>query len=179
MNTAVFAGGCFWCVEHDLKAVPGVISVVSGYVGPESSTPPSYENHAGYREAVIVTYDPKQVSYKKLCQFFLDHIDPTDSGGQFHDRGEAYKTAMYYVDETEQAIAESLIHELDESGLFDSSIAVDVLALPTFYNAEDYHQDYADKNPVRYGAYAAGSGRVAFVAQTCDVREQKKIQWKD
>lgn len=176
---AVFAGGCFWCVEHDLKALSGVISAVSGYSGPKSEIPPSYENHKGYREAVLVTYDPGQTSYKKLCQFFLDHIDPTDSGGQFHDRGEAYKTAMYYADETEQEIAQSLINELDESGLFDLKIAVDVIPLPTFYNAEDYHQDYADKNPVRYGAYAMGSGRVSFVAQTCDVREQKKIHWKD
>ena len=178
-NTATFAGGCFWCVEHDLKAIPGVVSAVSGYGGGDTPAP-SYNDHGNHREAVQVAYDPSITSFKKLCQFFLDHIDPTDAGGQFYDRGEAYKTAIYYANSDEQIIAESLIKELQDSGLFPGeTIAVQVLPWKSFYPAEGYHQDYAEKNPLHYESYAKGSGRVTFVAQTCNAREMKKIQWKD
>lgn len=179
MKTAVFAGGCFWCVEHDLKAIPGVEEAISGYSGGANPTP-SYENHEGHREAVQVSYDPEKISFKKLCQFFLDHIDPTDPGGQFHDRGESYKTAIFYENDEEKQIAESLLAELEESGLFAPlKIVVDILPKKEFYPAEDYHQNYAEKNPLRYQSYSQGSGRVQFVANTCEVREQKKINWKD
>jgi methionine-S-sulfoxide reductase len=87
-NNAIFAGGCFWCVEHDLREVDGVVDAISGYAGGEGS--PTYENHKGFVEAVEVIYDPAKTSFKKLCQFFLDHIDPTDGGGQFFDRGDSY-----------------------------------------------------------------------------------------
>jgi methionine-S-sulfoxide reductase len=178
-TNATFAGGCFWCVEHDLRAIPGVISAISGYAGGES-TNPDYYNHNGHREAVQISYDSDQVSFKKLCQFFLDHIDPTDAGGQFYDRGESYKTAIYYSNESEKETAESLIKELQDSGLFpDETIAVQVLPWKNFYPAEAEHQDYADRNPAHYQAYAKGSGRVTFVAQTCAVRDQKKINWKE
>lgn len=178
-QTAIFAGGCFWCVEHDLKALAGVINVVSGYSGGDTSNP-SYSDHGNHRESVQVTYDPEKISYRKLCQFFLDHIDPTDADGQFFDRGESYKTAIYYKDDDEKVVAESLIHELDDSGLFaPEKIAVQVLPETKFYQAEDYHQDYAHKNPAHYENYAKGSGRVQFVANTCMVRDQKHIAWKD
>lgn len=185
MKHIILAGGCFWCVEHDLKALPGVVEAVSGYshASPKAAhgtRVPSYEDHEGYREAVRVAYDESQVTFKKLCQFFLDHIDPTDSGGQFYDRGESYRTAIYYNDDDEKKVAESLVRELEDSGLFAPlPIAVQVLPETTFYRAEDYHQDYAEKNPLRYASYARGSGRVQFVAQTCDAREQKRIRWKD
>ncbi len=180
MNTTViFAGGCFWCVEHDLKELPGVIDAVSGYAGPVRDPAPTYTDHQGYREAVQITYDPNQVSFKKLCQFFLDHIDPTDAGGQFYDRGESYKTAIYYADDTEQSTARGLIQELADSKIYDQPIVVEVLPRPMFYRAEEYHQDYAKKNPGHYGAYATGSGRVQFVANTCAVRNEKHITWKD
>jgi peptide methionine sulfoxide reductase msrA/msrB len=179
MNTTViFAGGCFWCTEHDLKELPGVITAVSGYSG-GTIINPTYQNHGDHREAVQVTYDSAIVSYKKLCQFFLDHIDPTDAGGQFYDRGESYKTAIYYQNESEQEIANGLITELSDSGLFDTPIAVQVLPKTEFYNAEDYHQGYADKNPDHYVSYSRGSGRIQFVANTCNIREEKKINWKD
>jgi methionine-S-sulfoxide reductase len=181
-DTAIFAGGCFWCVEHDLRAIPGVTNVVSGYSGGDKPNPTYAEvcsETTGHREAVEVTYNVDMVSYKKLCQFFLDHIDPTDSGGQFFDRGESYKTAIFYADEEEKTIAESLLAELNASGLFDRKVAVDILPKKPFYPAEEYHQNYAEKNPAHYGAYAAGSGRVQFVVQTCAVRDEKKIQWKD
>ena len=178
-KTATFAGGCFWCVEHDLKAIPGVVSAFSGYAGGEKPNP-NYQDHDGYREAVQVTYDSSITSFKKLAQFFLDHIDPTDAGGQFYDRGEAYKTAIYFSDDEEKAIAESLITELGDSGLFPGeTIAVQIFPFKNFYKAEDYHQDYAEKNPLRYESYAKGSGRVTFVANTCNIRDLKHIAWKE
>lgn len=178
IKNAIFAGGCFWCTESDLRKIDGVLDVVSGYSG-ENEGNPTYENHEGYREAVLVTYDETKVSFKKLCQFFLDHIDPTDGGGQFYDRGESYKTAIYFENEEEKDIAGGLLVELGESGLFDKPIAVDVLPKGSFYKAEEYHQDYADKNPVRYELYKQGSGRVIFVNQVCQVREERKIHWRD
>ena len=178
-QTVIFAGGCFWCVEHDLKSLPGVINAISGYSG-GTTDHPTYHDHGNHREAVLVTYDPMQTGFKKLCQFFLDHIDPTDADGQFYDRGESYRTAIYYKNENEKLIAESLIQELQESGLYpNETIAVQVLPETVFYPAEEYHQDYAEKNSAHYNSYAKGSGRVTFVANTCAVREQKKINWKD
>ena len=177
MAYVVFAGGCFWCVEHDLREVPGVLDAVSGYSGPEGS--PSYERHQGYREAVKVTYDPAVTNFKKLSQFFLDHIDPTDPAGQFHDRGSSYETAIYYKSEEEKKTAESLLKELGEGGLYDEPIAVKVLPEEVFYRAEEYHQRYSEKNPDDYDAYKRGSGRADFVGRTCMVRDEKKIKWKD
>lgn len=182
-KTVIFAGGCFWCVEHDLRALSGVTNVISGYSGGQKPNPTYAEvcsETTGHRESVEVTYDPSLITFKKLCQFFLDHIDPTDNGGQFFDRGESYKTAIFYADDIEKQIAESLVKELDESGLFTpKKVMVDILPKKPFYSAEDYHQNYAEKNPMHYEAYATGSGRVQFVAQTCDTRDQKKIHWKD
>lgn len=179
MKQVIFAGGCFWCVEHDLRAIPGVVNAVSGYSGGDTAGP-TYSDHGNHREAVQVMYDETIVSFKKLCQFFLDHIDPTDAGGQFYDRGESYKTAIYYKNDDEKGIAESLILELQESGLYpNETIAVQVLPETVFYPAEAYHQDYAHQNPAHYESYAKGSGRVQFVAQTCAVRDQKKINWKE
>jgi methionine-S-sulfoxide reductase len=188
-STAVYAGGCFWCTEHDLREVAGVIDVVSGYArGQQSETEsnsipavenPTYQNHNGYMEAVLVKYDADKTSFKKLTHFFLDHIDPTDAGGQFFDRGSSYKTAIFYKNEDEKNVAESLITELGNSGIYEDPIVVSVLPEGKFYTAEDYHQNYASKNPDHYYAYRDGSGRSAFQAKTCSIREQKKIQWKD
>lgn len=186
MNTAVYAGGCFWCTEHDLREVSGVVDVISGYANgggfvdsPASSVEvPTYENHRGFREAVLVQYDPEKVSFKKLTQFFLDHIDPTDSGGQFFDRGNSYKTAIFYKNDEERGIAEALLQELGDSGIYEDPIVVEVLSEGKFYKAEDYHQNYARKNPDHYYAYKDGSGRSAFQAKTCSIREQKKVVWR-
>ena len=183
MKEVIFAGGCFWCTEHDLKELPGVTQVVSGYSGgdkPNLTYEEVYSNGGGHRECVKVAYNSSQITFKKLCQFFLDHIDPTDSGGQFYDRGESYKTAIFYANDEEKQIAGSLLVELDESGLFAPlKVSVDVLPAKPFYLAEDYQQNYAEKNVMHYSRYARGSGRVQFVANTCSVRDQKKIQWKD
>lgn len=178
MNSVIFAGGCFWCTESDLRKVEGVIDVISGYTGSED-TNPTYENHKGHKEAVKVIYDASLTSFKKLAQFFLDHIDPTDSGGQFFDRGESYKTAIFYKNEEEKSVAEGLLKELEESELYDKPITVQVLPEMPFYLAEDYHQNYAKKNPGHYYAYKDGSGRTEFQAKVCTVREQKGIKWRE
>lgn len=178
MNKVIFAGGCFWCVEHDLHEAEGVVNVVSGYTGGESENP-TYENHTGHREAVLVEYDPNKTSFKKLTQFFLDHIDPTDKGGQFGDRGSSYKTAIYFSNNEEKNIAESLLKELDESHVYEKHHAVEVLEIKPFYKAEEYHQNYAEKNPTHYALYRKGSGREDFINRTCAIREEKHVNWKD
>lgn len=176
-NNAIFAGGCFWCVEHDLREVSGVVDAISGYAGGEGN--PTYENHKGFIEAVQVIYDSERTSYKKLCQFFLEHIDPTDAGGQFFDRGASYATAIFYKNDEEKNIAEGLVQELEDSKMFDMSIAVKVLPEPSFHRAEEYHQRYAEKNPEHYEAYKRGSGRAEFVGKVCAIRDEKHIRWKD
>ncbi len=178
MNKVIFAGGCFWCVEHDLHEAPGVVNIVSGYSGGDKPNP-TYEDHSDHREAVEVEYDPSKTSFKKLTQFFLDHIDPTDTGGQFADRGGSYKTAIYYQTEEEKKIAEDLLVELDEAHVYDRPHAVEVLPAKKFYKAEEYHQNYAEKNPTHYAMYRKGSGREDFVNRTCAIREEKHIDWKE
>lgn len=178
MNNAIFAGGCFWCTESDLRKVEGVTDVVSGYSGGDSSNP-TYDNHTGHKEAVKVVYDASKTTFKKLSQFFLDHIDPTDASGQFFDRGSSYKTAIFYKDEDEKLIAERLLKELEYSKLYDNPIAVQVLKEMPFYTAEEYHQNYASKNPTHYYSYKDGSGRTEFQAKVCTIREQKGIKWRD
>jgi methionine-S-sulfoxide reductase len=177
-KSLILAGGCFWCVEHDMREAPGVTAVVSGYSGGNTSDP-TYENHTGHREVVLVEYDDTKTSYKKLLQHFIDHIDPTDNGGQFGDRGESYKTAIYYADDSEKDIASSVIQELNESHVYEKQSAVEILERKAFYRAEEYHQEYAEKNPFHYSIYRQGSGREGFVARTCSIREEKKIFWKE
>lgn len=179
MKKAYFAGGCFWCTESDLRKLQGVVDVLSGYIGSGESA--TYENHKGFREGVEVLYDETKLSYKKICQFFLDHIDPTDSDGQFFDRGESYKTAIFFGNEEEKNIALNLISELNDSGLYDDLVKVSVLPFESlnFIEAEDYHQKYAEKNPDHYYAYKNGSGRSEFQARVCAIRDEKKIDWKD
>lgn len=177
-KSLLLAGGCFWCVEHDLREAPGVISVTSGYSGGETGNP-TYEEHRGHREVVLVEYDEEKTSYKKLLQFFIDHIDPTDTGGQFADRGESYRTAVYYENDEEKEIAESVLTELNESHVYDAPAQVEILPRKPFYKAEEYHQNYADKNPDHYNAYRIGSGREGFVNRTCQIREEKNIPWKE
>lgn len=178
MNNAIYAGGCFWCTESDLRKVPGVVDVISGYTGGDSMNP-TYENHTGHKEAVKVIYDASITNFKKLTQFFLDHIDPTDADGQFFDRGSSYKTAIFYKNDDEKLVADRLIKELEDSKLYDKPIAVQVLPENRFYTAEEYHQDYAKKNPAHYYAYKDGSGRTEFQAKVCTIRDQKGIQWRD
>lgn len=140
-ETAIFAGGCFWCVESDFDKVAGVTSTVSGYIG-GSTDNPTYKNHtgAGHREAVKIEYDPAKVSYEKLLDVFFHSVDPTDGGGQFCDRGESYTTAIYTTDESQAAEAETAKQAAAQE--LGQTIVTPVAAAPEFWPAEDYHQGY-------------------------------------
>lgn len=177
-KSVILAGGCFWCVEHDLREATGVTSVISGYSGGES-TSPTYENHSGHREVVLVEYDDTKTTYKKLLQFFIDHIDPTDDGGQFGDRGESYKSGIYYENEDEKNITGGVLKELNDSKVYDRPSKVETRQRKEFYKAEEYHQNYAEKNTFHYSIYRQGSGREGFVNQTCAIREEKHINWSE
>ncbi len=163
-TTAMFGNGCFWCVEHDLENVVGVTDVVSGYAGGTSDNP-TYKNYSehGHREVVQVTYDASQVTYGNLVEHILKHGDPTDTGGSFHDRGSAYAPAIFYGSELEKQEANRVIAGIDSLGVFDSPLPIVVIPHTPFYPAEEYHQDYSEKNPVRYKYYRAGSGRDTFI----------------
>jgi peptide methionine sulfoxide reductase msrA/msrB len=168
-KTAVFAGGCFWCTESDFEKVDGVIEVLSGYTGGHDDHPTYKEVSAGrtgHVEAVQVIYDPTRITYKDLLHVFWRHVDPTDPGGQFVDRGSQYRSAIFYADENERQLAEASKKRLADSGPFTKPIATDILPLGTFYKAEDYHQDYHKRNPIRYKWYRSGSGRDKFLKKT-------------
>ncbi|MFP3927288.1 MAG: peptide-methionine (R)-S-oxide reductase MsrB [Desulfobacteraceae bacterium] len=161
-ETATFAGGCFWCMESDFEKVEGVVEVVSGYTGGDKEDP-SYEEVStggtGHFEAVQVHYDPDKVSYRELLDIFWRHVDPTDPGGQFVDRGPQYRTAVFYQTQEQKDIAETSKRELNDSGKLDGPVVTEILPLRTFYPAEDYHQGYYRKNPAHYRRYRTGSGR--------------------
>lgn len=180
MNTKKLyvAGGCFWCTESDYRKINGVSQVISGFSGGHVEHPTYTQvctTDTGHREAVEITYDADIVSYRTLLLHFFDHIDPTDAGGQFHDRGFAYTTAIFFQTDEEKEIAEKLIFELQESGLYDAPIATVVEKYRNFYPAEEYHQDYSEKNPMRYGMYRMGSGRDATYKNICAIKEEKGL----
>ena len=169
LKTATFAGGCFWCVESDFEKIDGVVEAVSGYTGGQEPDPTYKEVSAGgtgHAEAIQVRYDPDKITYKELLDVFWRHVDPTDAGGQFVDRGSQYRPAIFYHDEEQKRIAEESKAELDKSGRFSKPIATEIVPLSEFYTAEEYHQDYYDKNPVRYKLYRYGSGRDQFINST-------------
>ncbi|WP_377887275.1 peptide-methionine (R)-S-oxide reductase MsrB [Alkalihalobacillus sp. R86527] len=165
-EVATFAGGCFWCMVEPFDEMPGIQSVVTGYTGGDKPYP-TYEEviskQTGHVEAVQITYDPEVFPYSKLLDLFWRQIDPTDDGGQFFDRGDTYKTAIYYHDDAQQALAEESKVALAESGRFSKPIVTEILPAKPFYPAEDYHQDYHKKNPGHYKRYKKGSGRKAFI----------------
>ncbi len=162
LEKATFSGGCFWCLEADFEKTEGVVEAVSGYTGGRVADP-TYEQVSsgttGHLEAVQITFDPEKISYRQLLEVFWHHIDPTDAGGQFVDRGPQYRTAIFYHDEEQRRLAEQSKRELEQSGRFGKPIATRILPLTRFYPAEAYHQDYYRKNPVRYRIYRMGSGR--------------------
>ncbi len=165
-STATFAGGCFWCMEPPFEKLPGVISVTAGYTGGVSENP-TYEEVStgvtGHREAVQIVYDSSQISYAALLKVFWQSIDPTDPAGQFADRGEQYRPAIYYHNETQRLEAERSKAELAVSGRFSRPITTEILPARPFYPAEEYHQDYYQKNAVHYALYKSGSGRETFL----------------
>jgi peptide methionine sulfoxide reductase msrA/msrB len=169
LKTATFAGGCFWCMESDFEKVSGVVEAVSGYTGGHKPNPTYEEVSAGgtgYAESVQVTYDPSKITYKELLDVFWRHVDPTDAGGQFADRGSQYRTAIFYHDAEQKRIAEESKAQLDKSGRFSKPIVTEIVPLTEFYPAEDYHQDYYRHNPLRYRFYRLGSGRDQFIKST-------------
>jgi len=157
LATAVFAGGCFWTMEHKMEAVPGVKEAVSGYAGGPKGHP-TYEHHDGFLEAVKVTYDPAKISYRKLADYYWRMIDPTDTQGQVCDLGPTYKSAIFTASPAEKKAAEDSEKAIDNGPRF-THIATKIEPLTTFYPAEAYHQDYAKKNPAAYEEYRVGCGR--------------------
>ena len=159
--TAVFAGGCFWCIEADMEKLPGVIAAESGYTAGQKPNP-TYEQvsagGSGHTEAIRVTYDPAKVNYAQLVEYFWRHIDPTVKDKQFCDSGSQYRSGIYWGSDGERKIAESSRDALLASGKF-KAIQTEIIAATTFYPAEDYHQDYYKKNPIRYAYYRRGCGR--------------------
>ncbi len=166
LEIATFAGGCFWCIESAFAGVKGVVKAVSGYTGGSRENPTYQEvcsGATGHYEAVQVTFDPAVIPYRKLLELFWRQIDPTDEGGQFHDRGHSYRTAIFYYDEAQHQQALASKQDLGESGRFAKPIVTRILPAAPFYPAEDYHQDYHNKQSVHYCQYRRGSGRDDFI----------------
>ena len=170
---ATFAGGCFWCMEKPFEQVDGVLSVTSGYTGGRTENP-TYGNYGagGHIEAVEIAYDPGRVTYEQLLDIFWRQIDPTDGSGQFVDRGKEYSSAIFYHDEEQKRLAEISKKNLESKKIFDKSIVTPIVPAMAFYPAEDYHQDYYKKNPLRYKVYRYGSGRDQFLEKVWDKREK-------
>jgi peptide methionine sulfoxide reductase msrA/msrB len=164
LQTATFAGGCFWCVESDFEKLPGVVEAISGYTGGRGDNP-TYENYGpkGHVEAVQVVYDPAKVSYRALLDYFWRHVDPTDPGGQFVDRGPQYRSAIFYHDAEQQRLAEASKQALEKSKRFAKPIVTEILPLTKFFPAEDYHQNYYKTHAVKYKYYRWNSGRDQFL----------------
>jgi len=166
IESAIFAGGCFWCMESPLEKIEGVKEVISGYTGGHKENP-TYEEVSsgttGHLEAVEVVYDPSKVSYERLLDMFWRQIDPTDLNGQFVDRGSQYRSAIFYLSVEQKRLAEKSKEELQKSGKFKRPVVTEILPASTFYRAEEYHQDYYKKNPIRYKFYRFNSGRDKFL----------------
>ncbi len=175
---ATFAGGCFWCMEHPFEEIDGVLNVISGYTGGNKKDPTYKEVSAGvtgHVEAVQITYDPARVTYPRLLDVFWMQVDPTDQGGQFVDRGAQYTTAIFYNNEEQRRLAEESKTNLQNSGRFYRPIITPILKASKFYPAEEYHQDYYKKKPIRYKIYRAGSGRDRFLRKIWD-EERKPVK---
>lgn len=168
-EVATLAGGCFWCSEAFFQETPGVVDAISGYAGGSADTA-DYKAVSGgkteHREAVQVTFDPVRVSFEEILDVYWAHIDPTDAGGQFADRGTQYMTAIFYNNDKQKMIAEDSKVRLADSGLFDEAIATEILSFTTFFPAEEYHQDYYLKAADHYNRYKKASGREGFVEDT-------------
>jgi methionine-S-sulfoxide reductase len=166
--TAIFASGCFWCAESDFEKVPGVLEAVSGYTGGSDPDPTYREVSAGgtgHVEAVRLRYDPEVVSYRQLLDVYWRNVDFLDAGGQFCDRGDQYRSAIFYLDEAQRQAAEETRAELAASGSWDRPIATEIRAATAFHPAEDYHQDYAETHPLQYRFYRWNCGRDARLAE--------------
>lgn len=168
IKQAIFAGGCFWCMVKPFDTFDGVIKVEAGYTGGHKNNP-TYEevctHTTGHYEAVQITYDETKINYETLVDAFFRSIDPTDEGGQFHDRGQSYQTAVFYYDAQQKQVAENYVKALELSKRFTKPIVTALKPAEAFYLAEQYHQDYYKNNPFRYNLYYKGSGREAFIEE--------------
>ncbi len=168
LKVATFAGGCFWCVEAGFEKVPGVRAAISGFSGGKEKNPDYYEvagGKTGHTESVQIYYDDKVITYEGLLHAFWRMMDPTDRHGQFNDRGQHYRPAIFYHDEQQKKLAQKARMELEDNGPFTSPIAIEITPFDAFYPAGEEHQDYAQKNPIRYKFYTRGSGRAGFVEE--------------
>jgi peptide-methionine (S)-S-oxide reductase len=169
LEKATFAGGCFWCMEHPFDKMEGVASTTAGYTGGHKESPTYKEvssGTTGHAEAVEILYDPSRVSYGELLDVFWRNIDPTALNRQFADVGTQYRTAVFYHSEEQRRLAEASKERMDKSGRFGKPIVTEITPAATFYPAEEYHQDYYRKNPVRYRIYRFGSGRDRYLEKT-------------
>ncbi len=161
-QSMIVAGGCFWCVESDFEMVPGVIDVISGYTGGQTPNP-SYKQvsvgNTGHFEAVTILFDDEKVSLTTLAEYFWKTIDPTDPNGQFCDKGEPYRTAMFYQNAEQKAVFDASLDKVKSTKPFSANIVTPILPAAKFYPAEEYHQSYYTKNPIRYAFYRSSCGR--------------------
>src|SRR5213592_4913006 len=168
-KTAIFAGGCFWCIQPAFDKANGVIKTVVGYSGGTEPNP-TYQlissERTNYRESIEITYDPAKISYEQLLDIYWRQIDPTQADGQFTDIGPSYRAAIFYGNEQEKKIAEASKEKLARSGTFNKRIVTEILPAMKFYPAEVYHQKYYQQNPEHFEAFEEGSGRVSFQKKT-------------
>jgi peptide methionine sulfoxide reductase msrA/msrB len=180
-ETATFAGGCFWSMESAFEKVPGVLSVVSGYTGGHKDNP-TYEDvtseTSGHLESVQIRFDPDVINYNEMLQVYWRQINPTDAGGQYYDRGESYTTAIFVHNEEQKQLAEASKKALAASGRFTQPIVTSIKTAPTFYAAEEYHQDYYKKNPDHYNSYRKASGRDSYLDKTWGADREVKLSPK-
>src|SRR5690625_4277769 len=176
-DTAIFAGGCFWCMVEPFDERPGIEKVISGYTGGHTKNP-TYEevcsNTTGHVEAVQITYNPNIFPYEELLTLFWQQIDPTDDGGQFHDRGESYKTAIFYHNEKQKSLAEQSKEKLTNSGKFNKPIVTEIKPAETFYEAEEHHQQFYKRNKLHYQTYKKGSGRQQFIEENWTLEKDQE-----
>lgn len=181
IQTALVAGGCFWCVEADLEKTPGIISAVSGYAG-GSSANPTYQDYGsgGHREVVEVTYDANEISFEGVLIVTLKTTDPTDDSGTFKDRGDKYSAAFYYENQAQLDIINNLIAEVDQNGPYDQPLAIDIEPRPTFWPAEDFHQDYykGTLTKLKYQFYRNASGRSDFISEHWGTDTSPTLPWR-
>ena len=178
-NEIVLAGGCFWCLEHDLESLSGVDGVKSGYSGGDILNP-TYENHEGHQEVVLVNYDPNITSLETVLRAYFRNIDPLDGKGQFCDRGDSYRPVVFYDDlDEEDKSKNALISASKELGVTVAQIKVELKSRNKFWIAEDYHQNYANKNELKYKFYRYACGRDKRLNQLWGDRSQKAVSWNE
>lgn len=174
-KTAIFAGGCFWCMVSPFDKLKGIEKVISGYTGGHVPNP-TYEEvgrgGTGHTEAVEITYDPDYISYEELLEIYWRQTDPTDASGQFADRGDSYRPVIFYQTEEERQMAEDSKEKLQKSRLFSKPIVTKIEPAKQFYPAEEEHQDYYKKNPLHYELYSHGSGRRGFIKKHWGVEDE-------